>query len=309
MTIDANTRDRIEAFIGSHDIALFMKGTREEPRCGFSATVVRILDALVPDYVTFDVLADSDVREGIKEYSSWPTIPQLYVKGEFVGGCDIVQELFATGELQESLGVEKRDTTPPRIELSEAAAQALRQAMAQQGGGGREIHLSVDARFQAQLYLSPVAPGEIRSEAAGITFYFDPMSARRSDGARIDVVDTPQGQGFRIDNPNAPVVRNLSPADLKARKEAGERIELLDVRTPEERATAHIEGSVLLTEPEARRLEKLPRDTVLVFQSHRGDRSRAAAEHFAALGFSEVYNLVGGIEAWSRDVDPSVPRY
>ncbi len=309
MAIDATIQQRIEDFIGGNDVALFMKGNRQAPQCGFSATVVRLLDSLVPDYATFDVLSDGAVREGIKEFSSWPTIPQLYVRGEFIGGCDIIQELYTSGELHESLGLEKSEVVAPKIEISEAAAGALRDAVERQGGPGLGLHLAVDARFQAQLHLAAVGPAEVVSEAGGVRFHMDPMSAQRADGIRIDVVDTPQGQGFRIDNPNAPSVRELSPADLKSRLDRGERFELLDVRTPEERATAHIEGSVLLTEPEARRLEGLPRDTVLVFHCHHGHRSRSAAEHFASLGFGEVYNVTGGIDAWSQDVDPSVPRY
>ena len=79
------------------------RGDRSVPHCGFSATVVQILDSLVPEYATVDVLADPEVREGIKECSAWPSIPQLYVGGKFVGGCDIVRELFASGELEKLL--------------------------------------------------------------------------------------------------------------------------------------------------------------------------------------------------------------
>ncbi|MEE9280432.1 MAG: Grx4 family monothiol glutaredoxin [Myxococcota bacterium] len=105
MSSSSETRDRISALIAGSPVLLFMKGTRTLPQCGFSAQVVAILDRLAPDYATFDVLGDPDVREGIKEFSSWPTIPQLYVSGEFVGGCDIVMEMYQTGELQEALGV------------------------------------------------------------------------------------------------------------------------------------------------------------------------------------------------------------
>ena len=95
----------IEQFIDnevkSNDVVLFMKGTPVFPQCGFSATVVQILSHMGVKFKGIDVLADSSVREGIKEFSSWPTIPQLYVKGEFVGGCDIVREMFETGELQQ----------------------------------------------------------------------------------------------------------------------------------------------------------------------------------------------------------------
>ena len=80
-----------------------MKGNRQMPQCGFSAQVVQILDSLVPDYDTVDVLSDPEVRQGIKEYSSWPTVPQLYVRGEFVGGCDIVTEMYQSGELHNAL--------------------------------------------------------------------------------------------------------------------------------------------------------------------------------------------------------------
>ena len=101
--LDEATRKRIEALIGSDKVVLFMKGNRQMPQCGFSATVVQILDHLIPKYTTVDVLADARIREGIKEYSNWPTIPQLYVGGEFLGGCDIVREMFSSGELQSTL--------------------------------------------------------------------------------------------------------------------------------------------------------------------------------------------------------------
>ena len=100
MSLSDETRSRIASTIGSSRVVLFMKGNRSMPQCGFSATVVQILDTLVSDYATVDVLADPEIRGGIKEYSSWPTIPQLYVDGEFVGGCDIIREIFASGELE-----------------------------------------------------------------------------------------------------------------------------------------------------------------------------------------------------------------
>ena len=93
------TNQRIEALIGGADVLLFMKGIPAAPQCGFSATVIQILNQLAVPYKTFDVLSDPMIREGIKDFSSWPTIPQLYIKGEFVGGCDIVREMFQSGEL------------------------------------------------------------------------------------------------------------------------------------------------------------------------------------------------------------------
>jgi monothiol glutaredoxin len=92
--------DRIKADIDSNDIVLFMKGTPAMPQCGFSATVVHILTHVGVKYKGVNVLADPEIRQGIKDFSNWPTIPQLYVKGEFVGGCDIIKEMFENGELR-----------------------------------------------------------------------------------------------------------------------------------------------------------------------------------------------------------------
>jgi monothiol glutaredoxin len=99
MTESDATRQRIQSLIDSERVVLFMKGDRSFPQCGFSAQVVQILDGLLPDYATVDVLRDPELRQGIKEFSNWPTIPQLYVAGELVGGCDIVTEMHETGEL------------------------------------------------------------------------------------------------------------------------------------------------------------------------------------------------------------------
>lgn len=108
--IDHTTKDRIDQEISSSDVVLFMKGSAVFPQCGFSATAVQILSHLNIKFKSIDVLSDPMIREGIKEYSQWPTIPQLYVKGEFIGGCDIMREMFETGELQ-GIFAEKQVTT------------------------------------------------------------------------------------------------------------------------------------------------------------------------------------------------------
>ena len=92
-------RDQIAKDISENDVMLYMKGTPVFPQCGFSAAVVHVLSELGVKFKSADVLKDPELRQGIKEYSNWPTIPQLYVKGEFVGGCDIVKEMFESGEL------------------------------------------------------------------------------------------------------------------------------------------------------------------------------------------------------------------
>ena len=98
------TAERIKGIVGGNDVVLFMKGISAAPQCGFSAAVVQILSQLGVPFKGIDVLSDQEIREGIKAYSDWPTIPQLYVKGEFVGGCDIVREMYQAGELAALLG-------------------------------------------------------------------------------------------------------------------------------------------------------------------------------------------------------------
>jgi monothiol glutaredoxin len=95
------TNAKIDSEVKSSDVVLFMKGTPQFPMCGFSGQVVQILDYLGVPYTGVNVLEDQEIREGIKQYSNWPTIPQLYVKGEFIGGCDITREMFQAGELQQ----------------------------------------------------------------------------------------------------------------------------------------------------------------------------------------------------------------
>jgi monothiol glutaredoxin len=103
---ESNANDRIAQIVKGSDVVLFMKGTALFPQCGFSSRAVAILDHLGVEFQTVDVLQDPEVRQGIKEYSDWPTIPQLYVKGEFVGGSDIMMEMFESGELKELVGAE-----------------------------------------------------------------------------------------------------------------------------------------------------------------------------------------------------------
>ena len=98
--LDDITRERIQTEVDANDVLLFMKGTPVFPQCGFSAAVIQVLSHLQVKFSSVNVLEDPDIRDGIKQYSDWPTIPQLYVKGEFVGGCDIIREMYETGELE-----------------------------------------------------------------------------------------------------------------------------------------------------------------------------------------------------------------
>ena len=309
MELNQPLKSRIESLVESDRVVLFMKGTRGQPRCGFSAATVGILDSLVPDYTTFDVLEDQGMREGIKAFSDWPTIPQLYIDKEFVGGCDIVKQMFNNGELHEMLGVEAPDRTPPEIAVSDAAAAIIANAL--RANPGSAVHLSIDGRWQHSFNLGPMEGHEVRAESNGVAVLFDVASAQKAKGLSIDVEETVQGTAFKIDNPNAPPpVRQMPPAELAvARRGAATAPTLVDVRTADERARAVIEGSILLDEDGLRTVSALPKDTKLVFYCHTGVRSQSAAEHFRAEGFTDVHNLEGGIDAWSREADPSVPRY
>ncbi|MDD9937997.1 MAG: Grx4 family monothiol glutaredoxin [Myxococcales bacterium] len=304
MGLEDSVKSEIEQVISGNQVVLFMKGTRHFPQCGFSATVTQILDELVSEYHTVNVLKEPEIRQGIKDFSSWPTIPQLYVGGKFIGGCDIVREMYIAGELQQVLGVE--DTAKEPSVIVTAAAKAAFQAATQDEPG--MLRLAVSTRFEYELAVDQPKPGDYQVDAGGITVLVDRMSAKRADGITIDFSDE-QGGGFKLDNPNEPArVQTLTPAELKAKLDAGEPLELIDVRTEEEYATARIEGGELLDKA-APRLADLAKDTPLVFYCHHGMRSAQAAERFLREGFTEVYNLTGGIDRWSQDVDSSVPRY
>jgi monothiol glutaredoxin len=107
--MDEQVSQRIQGEVNAGDVILFMKGTPVFPQCGFSAAVVQVLNHLNVPFKGVNVLEDDQIRQGIKDFSSWPTIPQLYVKGEFVGGCDIIREMFETGELAEMLSTKGID--------------------------------------------------------------------------------------------------------------------------------------------------------------------------------------------------------
>lgn len=304
--MDPSARAAIAKNIQENPVVLYMKGTREAPQCGFSARVVEILDTLLEDYVTVDVLRDAGVREGIKEFSSWPTIPQLFVRGEFVGGADIVAALDESGELREKLG-DLVVTHEPKVTLSEAALREFLNALE----NPKEcIRLDVSVKFEHDLAVGVPDPRDVIVDAGGVRVSMPAAAVRRADGIRIDVVETPEGPAFKIDNPNEPAkVKRISPAELKARLDRADDLLLLDARTPSERAIATIANGRLLDDELRAELDAIPRDRPIVVYCHHGVRSQRAAEGLVSEGFRDVSNLVGGIDAWSMDVDPDVARY
>lgn len=210
----------IENILNQHDLVLFMKGTKAQPRCGFSAAVVDILQRLGAPFYDVDVLQNPLLREGIKQYGNWPTLPQLYHKGQLVGGCDIIRELDARGELAATLGLS-------------------------------------------------AASGSVPTTA----------------------------------------VQQMTVQQLKQKLDAKEPLRLYDVRSTGERQIAIIPGAIHFTEEARTAMELLPKNTPLVFHCHHGGRSQAAAETYVRKGFRHVWNVQGGIDAWSLEIDPSVQRY
>jgi len=307
MSLDATTRERIETLLKDHRVVLFMKGDRRQPMCGFSAAATNTLNELLPDYHTVNVLDDPEIREGIKVFGDWPTIPQLYVDGELVGGADIIRQMYGSGELHQLFGVAAPDRTPPEITITDAAAEAIRQGTA--NAQGMALHLEIGPDHSAGFQLAPGGDHDIVAHANGLEVHFDPASAQRARGIVIDWVSTVQGEGLSLKFPGATEITSLSVQQLQARLAAGDII-LIDVRPAAGRAqAAPLAQARVLEEEGYEALAALPKDTELAFICHHGISSRAMAERFAAHGFTRLYNVEGGMDAWAREVDSSVPRY
>lgn len=306
MSLDPATRARIQSLLDSSRVVLFMKGVPQAPQCGFSAKAVATLDDIGVEFAHVDVLSDPEIREGIKAYGDWPTIPQLYVGGELLGGSDIIAQMAGSGELQRLLGLPEPDRTPPSIEVSSAALDMLRGAIA--NAGNVAVAVAVDKQYRTQLQLEAIDPARIAVDVDGVRFQFDGASARRAGGLRIDFIDDHRGRGLSVEHPlAAPAVRAITPAEAGERVRSGGLI-LVDVRPADERAIAGAPVAFRTLDDGIDALSALPKDTAIAFLCHHGGRSAQAAEHFRGLGFREVYNVSGGIDAWA-DADPAIPRY
>jgi monothiol glutaredoxin len=172
-----------------------------------------------------------------------------------------------------------------------------------------KLFLVVDGHFQPQFQLREPNGNEISVTANGLEICFDLASAQRARGASIDWTKTAHGEGLAIHLPLAPAaVKSLDVHALKQRLDA-DAITVIDVRPPQDRALAPFARAEVLDSTTHARLAALPKETPLAFLCHVGNSSRRAAEHFREHGFRDVYNVEGGIDAWSREIDSSVPRY
>jgi monothiol glutaredoxin len=307
MSLNDAVKSKIENYLQGNKVVLFMKGNPQQPQCGFSAKTVAALDSVVPDFASVNVLDDPEIREGIKVYSNWPTIPQLYIDGELVGGCDIVLNMLNSGELHECLGLEAPDRTPPEVSVTQEATAKIREAM--EGHDGIALQFTIDANWDSQFNLAPPQGNEITAQSNGIDILMDLATAQRAHGATIDWVSTMQGEGLAIDLPMAPPpVKQMTVQELAKKMESG-TLTLVDIRGDDDRARASIEGSVVLTREMMEKLEELPKDSEIAFLCHHGNSSQGAAEYFRKQGFTKISNVAGGIHAWSLEIDSSVPAY
>lgn len=196
MTPNQGVREDIARSIQSNRVVLFMKGNPQAPRCGFSAQVCSILGDLGIPFHSLDVLSDPALRDELKTFSNWPTFPQLYIDAQFVGGCDIVTQMYQSGELGKMLGVVVSPPKTPKIHITDAAAAALRAA---EPGGAERLRLEITPDQEYDLLFELPRQGDIQIANKGISLCMSATSAKRADGLRIDYVEGPHSSGFKID--------------------------------------------------------------------------------------------------------------
>lgn len=199
------------------------------------------------------------------------------------------------------------DATPQIIVTPRALAE-LASAAESEGG---TVRLEIDRHFQYGLGFDEPRPGDVQLPLAGVTLLLDRITAGRAEGTTIDFVEREgAGRGFKITNPNEPPrVRSMSVTELKDKLGRGEPLLLIDVRGESERAIASLDAAQGLSAELDAQLRDADREQTLVFMCHTGMRSYHAAQHYLSRGFKNVFNLEGGVDAWSVLIDPSIPRY
>jgi monothiol glutaredoxin len=193
------------------------------------------------------------------------------------------------------------------VEVTPAAIAMLRDAL-DKAGEGIAVQVQVDPQYQARLQLVPADAKAIAATLDGVRLQFDLASARRASGLNIDWADDERGRGLLVTHPLAPKpVRELAPEAARDMLANG-ALTIVDVRPAEERALASLPHPHRTLDDGIDTIESLPKDAPIAFICHHGGRSAQAAQHFRGLGFREVYNVTGGIDAWAQ-LDPAIPRY
>ena len=296
--MNEQVRNKIENLVNNSNCLLFMKGNPQHPQCGFSSNTVNILKELLGDnFDFFNVLEDQEVREGIKEYGNWPTIPQLYINKELVGGNDIVTEMYNTGELQSMLNLPQPERVAANISISDKAKQNIMSGI--KDIGNHVLMLSIDNQFNTRFSIEEPKGYEIVSEVGDIKIYMDIGTAKRANGIEIDWVEDLQGAGLVINNPNQPKeVNQLSKEEFKKGLEKGLYKHIYDVRSEDQFKAQSIPGSKRLDKENMQEIENLDKDTPLVFVCSVGNTSQGACNFYRKKGFSNINNLVGGVANW-----------
>lgn len=295
--LDPELKQRIESQIASHDVVLYMKGTPKMPQCGFSAKTAGLLETVVgSDFVAYNVLEDEAIREGIKAFSDWPTIPQLYIRGEFVGGCDIIHEMYNAGELHPMLGLEVPDRTPPEIHITAEAMTQIQAFLDQYPD--QFLHFSVTPDWDARFEVGPRGGHEIAAEVDGLVVLMDLATAQKAKGATIDWIETMQGAGLKLDLPGAPPpVQSIDASTLQARLNAGEDLWVVDTRPEPDRQAKPLSFAKPLDADMMAQLKAADPMQPVVFVCHVGITSLKIAEHYRKQGLQQLFNLEGGVEA------------
>jgi monothiol glutaredoxin len=296
--MNEEVRNKIENLVTNNNCLLFMKGNPQHPQCGFSSNTVNILKELLGDnFDFFNVLEDQEVREGIKEYGNWPTIPQLYINKELVGGNDIVTEMYNTGELQSMLDLPQPERVSANISISDKAKQNIMSGI--KDIGSHVLMLSIDNQFNTRFSIEEPKGYEIVSDVGDIKIYMDIGTAKRANGIEIDWVEDLQGAGLVINNPNQPKeVNQLSKEEFNKGLEKGVYKHIYDVRSEDQFKAQSIPGSKRLDKENMQEIETLDKDTPLVFVCSVGNTSQGACNFYRKKGFSNINNLVGGVANW-----------
>jgi monothiol glutaredoxin len=302
MALDNETRGIIDQVLSANKVVLFMKGTPQQPQCGFSATTVSTLEMLIPDFMSVNVLEHPSIRDGIKEFANWPTIPQLYIDAELIGGSDIVTDMLQSGELAAALGVDKPESDTPTIVIDNKGLEVMKKALDSQPGNA--LHLQINAGWSHTISLGPDKGSAVQATVGEIQIHMDPWSAARADGLKMTMEEDLTGTRFSFDNPNAPPpVNQMTVQTLKEKLDSDAKVILIDVRSDEERASASIDGSRHWNEEAMQLVESSPKDAELIFHCHAGGRSQALAESIRQRGYTNLHNVIGGMQAWAAEID------
>lgn len=299
--MNEQTKQAIDSLVNNNACVLFMKGNPTHPQCGFSSNTVGILKELLgEDFAYCNVLEDAEMREGIKEYGNWPTIPQLYINKELVGGNDIVTEMFNTGELQSMLELPQPNKEAAQITITETAAENIQKGI--QNMGSSVLMLSIDGQYNTRFSIEEPKGYEISSEIGDIKIYMDVGTAKRANGIEIDWVEDLQGAGLVIKNPNEPkAVNQISAQELKQGMDDSNYSHIYDVRSEQQYLADSIPGSKRLDKTNMQVIEELDKNTPLVFVCAVGNTSQGACDFYRKKGYTNVNNLVGGVAGWQSN--------